>query len=45
MERMYNYNNYVKEMYYPKISEKKRDELVELKNRIKSSIKHGKNSS
>jgi hypothetical protein len=43
MERMNNYNQYVKEMYQPKISIKKKEELEELKNRIKSTIRTSKN--
>ena len=45
MERMQNYNHYVKEMYYPKVSDKKKNELEELKNRIKSTINSTKNIS
>ena len=45
MERMNNYNQYVKEMYQPKISVKKKEELEELKNRIKSTIRTSKNIS
>jgi hypothetical protein len=45
MERMQNYNHYVKEMYYPKVSDKKKSELLELKNKIKSTIRSSKNIS
>lgn len=45
MERMQNYNQYVKEMYYPKVSLQKKEELEDLKNRIKSTIKSSKNIS
>lgn len=38
-ERVQNYSHYVREMYYPKISLTKKEELDHLKNHIKSTIK------
>ena len=34
-EKKWDYGKYVKDMYYPEISEKKRNELLKLKSRLK----------
>lgn len=38
-ERVQNYSKYVKEMYWPKVSKTKQDELDEIRARLKNDIK------